>query len=95
LALNATALPTTPNQNLSNATNDDQGDFYPPGTNPSVTNLCKKTDPNNPNNLISVNSSNNLSGAVLINLSNPLPAATSPGIPTNSYGFIRFRAKVK
>jgi hypothetical protein len=24
-----------------------------------------------------------------------LPAATSPGVPTNSYGFIRFRAKVK
>jgi uncharacterized repeat protein (TIGR01451 family) len=95
LALNNTTLPTTPNKNLSNAISDDEGDFYPPNTNPAISNLCKKHDSNNPNNLIPVNSSNNLSGAMLINLSNPLPAATSSGTPTNSYGFIRFRAKVK
>jgi uncharacterized repeat protein (TIGR01451 family) len=95
LALNATALPTDPNKNLSNAISDDEGDYYPPNTNPAISNLCKKHDPNNPNNLIPLNSSNNLSGAMLINLSNPLPAATSLGTPTNSYGFIRFRAKVK
>jgi hypothetical protein len=80
---------------LSNAISDDQGDYYPPNTNPTISSLCKKHDPNNPNNLIPLNSSNNLSGAVLINLSNPLPAATSSGVPSNSYGFIRFRAKVK
>ena len=95
LALNATTLPTIPNTNLSNLIDTDEGSFYAPGTNPPIVDLCKKHDPNNPNSLIPVNSSNNLSGAVLINLSNPLPAATSPGVPTNSYGFIRFRAKVK
>jgi uncharacterized repeat protein (TIGR01451 family) len=95
LALNATALPTTTNKNLSNAIGDDEGDFYPPSTNPAVVNLCKKHDADNPNNLIPLDSSKNLSGAVLINLSNPLPAATSSGVPSNSYGFVRFRAKVK
>ena len=95
LALNATTLPTIPNTNLSNLIDTDEGSFYAPGTNPPIVDLCKKHDPNPPNTLIPINSSNNLSGVVLINLSNPLPAATSPGVPTNSYGFIRFRAKVK
>jgi uncharacterized repeat protein (TIGR01451 family) len=95
LALNGTTLPTTSNKNLSNALGDDEGDFYSPGTNPSVATSCKKTNPNNANSLITVDSTNNLSGAVLINLSTPLPPATGSGTPTNSYGFIRFRAKVK
>jgi uncharacterized repeat protein (TIGR01451 family) len=95
LALNATALPTSTNKNLSNAPGDDQGDFYPPNTNPAISNLCKKHYPSNSNNLILLDSSNNLSGAVLINLSTPIPPATGSGTPTNSYGFIRFRAKVK
>jgi uncharacterized repeat protein (TIGR01451 family) len=95
LVFNGTALPTTPNKNLSNAIGDDEGDFYPPGTNPPVTNLCKKTDPNNPNNLIPVDGSNNLSGALLIQLNTAMPPATAPGTPANSYGLVRFRAKVK
>ena len=95
LAFNGTGLPNTTNKNLSNAIGDDEGDFYPPGTNPSVVNLCKKTDPNNPNSLISVDSSNNLSGAVLIQLNTAMPPAIAPGTPPNSYGFVRFRAKVK
>lgn len=95
LASNGTTLPTTPNKNLSNAVDSDEGSFYAPGTNPPVVNLCKKHDPSNLNNLISVNNSNNLSGAVLINLTDPIPRATSSGTPPNSYGFIRFRAKVK
>jgi uncharacterized repeat protein (TIGR01451 family) len=95
MALNGTTFPTINNKNLSNTIGDDEGDFYPPSTNPAVVNLCKKHDANNPNNLIPLNSSNNLSGAILINLGDPLPAATSSGIPANSYGFIRFRAKVK
>ncbi|BAZ43345.1 hypothetical protein NIES4102_03450 [Chondrocystis sp. NIES-4102] len=95
LGLNDTSLPTATNVNLSNALGDDQGDFYPPNTNPAINNLCKKHDPNNPNNLIPLNSSNNVSGAVLIKLNTPIPAATSPGTPPNSYGFIRFRGKVK
>jgi uncharacterized repeat protein (TIGR01451 family) len=95
LALNATTLPTIPNTNLSNLIDTDQGSFYAPGTNPPVVDLCKKHDPNPPNNLIPVDSSNNLSGAVLIQLNTPLPPATAPGTPPNSYGFVRFRAKVK
>jgi uncharacterized repeat protein (TIGR01451 family) len=100
LALNETTLPTSINTYLSNFINDEpinkpEGNFYPPGTNPSVINLCKKHDPNNPNTLIPVDSSNNLSGAVLINLSTPIPPATGSGTPTDSYGFVRFKAKVK
>ncbi|PSB09164.1 hypothetical protein C7B62_14215 [Pleurocapsa sp. CCALA 161] len=90
--LNGTALSTTTTKNLSNAIGDDEGDFYPLGTNPAVANLCKKHDTTN--NLIPLTSSNNLSGAVLIQL-NSLPNATGSGTPPNSYGFIRFRAKVK
>ncbi|MBW4534604.1 MAG: VWA domain-containing protein [Pleurocapsa minor HA4230-MV1] len=85
---------------IKNPINNHQGNFYPPGTNPPL-NLCKKHDPNDtdnliPHTLIPVNdSSNNLSGVVLIKLNTPLPPATAPGTPANSYGFIRFRAKVK
>jgi uncharacterized repeat protein (TIGR01451 family) len=95
MALHGTTLPTINNKNLSNTIGDDEGDFYPPSTNPAVVNLCKKHDANNPNNLIPLNSSNNLSGAVLINLNTPIPNATGSGTPPNSYGFVRFRAKVK
>ncbi|MGL5793374.1 MAG: hypothetical protein ACRC06_03035, partial [Waterburya sp.] len=94
-ALDAMNLPNDTNEYLSNLIGDDEGDFYAPGTNPPVLDLCKKHDPNPPNTLIPLNSSNNLSGAVLINLSTPLPKALSPGSPANSYGFVRFRAKVE
>jgi uncharacterized repeat protein (TIGR01451 family) len=101
LALDATNLPTTPNIPLSNvigdkvSVNDPLGSFYPPGTNPPVLDLCQKHNPNPPYTLTPLQSSNNLSGAVLIELTNPLPKATGAGTPFNSYGFIRFRAKVK
>ncbi|MGL5944349.1 MAG: hypothetical protein ACRC2S_29055 [Waterburya sp.] len=95
LGLNNISIPTIPNKNLSNAIGDDEGDFYPPGTNPPVVDLCKKHDPDDPNTLIPLNSSNNLSGAVLFNFSNPIPRATGSGTPPDSYGFVRFRAKVK
>ncbi|MGL5831888.1 MAG: GEVED domain-containing protein, partial [Waterburya sp.] len=99
LALDPTNLPNNTNKDLSNLIGDDEGSFYAPGTNPPL-NLCKKHDPNDtdnlvPHNLISVDGSNNLSGTVLIHLINPLPPATASGTPPNSYGFVRFRAKVK
>jgi uncharacterized repeat protein (TIGR01451 family) len=99
LALNETTLPTSINTYLSNFINDEpinkpEGNFYPPGTSPLI-NLCKKHDLNNPNALIPVDSSNNLSGAVLINLSTPIPPATGSGTPSDSYGFVRFKAKIK
>lgn len=93
LALDSNSLQTSPNLELSNALNDDQGEFYSSGTTPPP--FCKKIDPSNPDSLISVNSSNNVSGAVSINFDNPLPQAINPGNPSNSYGFIRFRFAVK
>lgn len=44
--------------------------------------------------LVLVNSVNNSSGAIVVELDTALPFATEAGIPTNSYGLIRFRAKV-
>ena len=71
-----------------------QGAFYPPGTNPPA--LCRQPDPNDPNptpNLINVDRRSNVSGAVWLQLQEPLPS-TSSDTSDNSYGFIRFRARV-
>jgi len=91
LGFDLTVLPASPNLKLSNLLNDDQGDFYAPGTAPP-TDLCKKVTPSNT--LVNVNGTNNDNGAVVVKLPN-LPKATAPGVPSDSYGFIRFRAKVK
>jgi uncharacterized repeat protein (TIGR01451 family) len=91
LGFDSTALPTTPNLKLSNLLNDDQGDFYGAGTTPPA-NLCKKV--NSANTLVNVNGTNNDNGAIVVKIQD-LPKANTPGSPTNSYGFIRFRAKVK
>jgi hypothetical protein len=91
LGLDSAALPTSPNLKLSNLLNDDQGDFYGLGTAPP-TNLCKKVTP--ANTLVNVNGTNNDNGTVVVKIPN-LPKANTPGSPTDSYGFIRFRAKVK
>lgn len=95
LGLNSNGLPTSHNLELSNLLNDElndnQGEFYAPGKTPPA--FCKQHDPNNPPALIPV--SNNPNGAVVVNLNAPLPFATNSGVPTNSYGFIRFRVKVK
>ena len=106
LGLTTNEPPTTnpPAVQLSNVMGDEaettdrkaQGAFYPPNTTPPA--LCDKPDPNDPSdspNLIDVNSSNNVSGAVWVKLKDPLPPATSSSTPSNSYGFIRFRAKVR
>ncbi|MGA7937405.1 MAG: lamin tail domain-containing protein [Kovacikia sp.] len=66
--------------NLTNVPDSDGGQFFNPGATPSVT--C---------------SAANTNGAVVVNVvKSPatLPNATAPGIPSNSYGFIRFRARV-
>jgi uncharacterized repeat protein (TIGR01451 family) len=91
LGFNSTVLPTSPNLKLSNLLNDDQGDFYGTGTTPPED-LCKKVTP--ANSLVNVNGTNNDNGAVVVKIQN-LPKANSPGSPTDSYGFIRFRGKVK
>ncbi|MEY2858175.1 MAG: hypothetical protein RLZZ74_2487, partial [Cyanobacteriota bacterium] len=91
LGFDPTVLPTSPNLKLSNLLNDDQGDFYGAGTAPPA-NLCKKVSSSNT--LVNVNGTNNDNGAVVVELKD-LPRAIQAGTPTDSYGFIRFRAKVK
>jgi hypothetical protein len=67
---------------LSNAGDGDRGQFFPAGVEPNTVYPkinCGGTNTN---------------GAVVVNLGD-LPNATTPGVPANSYGFIRFRAQVK
>ncbi len=81
-------------QDLSNIANDDQGEFYSPNTDPPT--FCQKIDPNSSTNeLVQVNSTNNNSGAVVVELDNPLPSATGSGTPSDSYGYILFRVQVQ
>ncbi|XGV98439.1 MAG: DUF11 domain-containing protein [Leptolyngbya sp. BL-A-14] len=66
--------------NLTNVPDSDEGQFFNAGATPSVS--CSTTNTN---------------GAVVVNVvKSPanLPNATAPGTPSNSYGFIRFRARV-
>ena len=91
LGFSQTNLPISPNKYLSNLLNDDEGDFYGAGTSPPA-NLCKKVD--SENNLVTVDGSNNDNGAIIIRPAASLAPATSSGQPA-SYGFVRFRGKVK
>ncbi len=75
--------PNTPTVYLSNVADADRGHFYP--ANDSATPSYCGT---------------NINGAVVVNITRSpdlpnLPKATGSGTPTNSYGFVRFRAKVK
>jgi uncharacterized repeat protein (TIGR01451 family) len=81
LGLSTTSFPTAPTAYLSNVQDGDRAQFFPPGTTPPVS--C---------------SGINSSGAVVINVvTSPtnLPPATATNTPANSYGFIRFRARVQ
>ena len=74
---------TTPTVYLSNVIDQDRGSFYLANDTTTPT-FC----------------GSNTNGAVVVNITNTttltsLPAATTPGVPTNSYGFVRFRALVK
>ncbi|MEH2183144.1 hypothetical protein [Nostoc sp.] len=73
---------TTPTVYLTNVADSDRGRFYT--ANDSATPSYCGTNTN---------------GAVVVNITVPsfpnLPAATGAGTPANSYGFVRFRAKVK
>jgi uncharacterized repeat protein (TIGR01451 family) len=68
--------------NLTNVPDADVGQYFAPGIDPKATypNINCRGD--------------NTNGAIVVNLGN-LPNATTPGIPTKSYGFIRFRGRVK
>jgi uncharacterized repeat protein (TIGR01451 family) len=71
---------------LTNVADSDRGEYFAPGTTPSVK--CTAANSN---------------GAVVVKVVNSqalapndeLPNATAPGTPTGSYGFIRFRGRVK
>lgn len=97
LALNATTLPTNPTAYLTNVGDGDRGRYYPPDD-PNTPSTCKVLD--NAGNAIASGAAANTNGAVVVDVvkgtgaANQLPPATAAGDPANSYGFIRFRAKV-
>ena len=92
LALSASSLPTAPTNYLSNAADSDRGQFYAPGTSaPAAANPGAGFASPLP-------AASNLSGVVAVTLAPApatLPSATGAGTPTGSYGFLRFRVRVK
>ncbi|NEP02429.1 MAG: hypothetical protein F6K58_28035 [Symploca sp. SIO2E9] len=67
---------------LTNAADGDAGQFFPAGVEPTTR-------------YPEINCGGfNTNGAVVVVLGN-LPQATAPGVPRDSYGFIRFRGRVK
>lgn len=69
-------------QSLTNVSDGDAAQYFPPGSDP--TSVYPKVNCGGAN----------TNGAVVVNLGN-LPNATAAGTPTNSYGFVRFRGRVK
>ena len=67
---------------LTNEADGDIGYYFPPGVEPTTTFPNINCDGTNDN------------GAVVVNLGD-LPNATSAGEPAGSYGFVRFRARVR
>jgi hypothetical protein len=98
LGFSNTALPATPTvylTNIQDTATGDRGRFYPAGD-PNTPAMCKKFDSNG--NVTATGTAANTSGAVVVEIvkgTNTIPAATGAGTPADSYGFIRFRAKVK
>ena len=101
IALLNSSVPGATATNLSNVNDTDEGTFYAPGTAlptiivgdpPETKDLCQKVD--SVGNTVGVNAGNNVNGAVIVELET-LPKVNSPGDPVDSYGFIRFRAKVQ
>ena len=82
-------------KSLTSASDGDIGYYFPPGVDPAGTfpnvkcgnHTTPNNDPNQPNVA-------NEHGAVVVNVGN-LPNANAPGSPANSYGSIRFRARIK
>ncbi|MDJ0617788.1 MAG: hypothetical protein QNJ63_13780 [Calothrix sp. MO_192.B10] len=72
---------------LTNTQDGDNAQYFPPGVEPSTVYPNIDCDGDSNTNVANTN------GAVVVNLGN-LPHATEPGTPADSYGFVRFRAKV-
>lgn len=77
-------------ESLTNTQDGDAAQYFPPGVEPSTVYF----DANNPNKKVVDCGGANTNGAVVVNLGN-LPNATAPGTPNTSYGYIRFRGRVK
>lgn len=95
LGLDSTTLPINPTVYLTNFNDGDRGRYYPPGD-PQTPSICQKF--NAAGVPIASGAAANTSGAVVVNVvrgATQLPSATSAGVPPNSYGFIRFRARVR
>lgn len=96
-ALNANALPDKPTAYLTNVNDSDRGRYYPPSDS-NTPSTCKVLDAQGK--VTASGAAANTNGAVVVDVvkgtgtANQLPPATAPGTPTNSYGFIRFKAKV-
>ena len=69
-------------ESLTNTKDGDAAQYFPPGIEPSTIYPQIQC------------SGANTNGAVVVNLGN-LPNATAPGTPNTSYGYIRFKGKVK
>ncbi|NJN37955.1 MAG: DUF11 domain-containing protein, partial [Acaryochloridaceae cyanobacterium CSU_3_4] len=77
-------------------TNDADGDtaaFYPPGT--TLPAVCGGVLTDNPTGAVVVNLGTGATSNGSTNLGGTVPNATAPGTPATSFGFVRFRAKVK
>ena len=93
-------VPTDPTDYLTNLDDGDRGRFIAPGETPPAS--CLKDDGSG--NLIQMTANDNTNGLIVVDIfvrssatstdRNPIPQATAPGDPSNSYGFIRFRAVV-
>jgi hypothetical protein len=69
-------------ESLTNVSDGDTAEYLSPGIDPTIKYPGIKCDGSNTN------------GVVVVKLGNA-PNATAPGTPINSYGFIRFRGRVK
>ncbi len=75
-------------ESLTNVQDGDVAQYFPPGIEPST--IYPGIDCDGDKNLTLLNTN----GAVVVNLQD-LPNATGSGTPNTSYGFIRFRGRVK
>lgn len=97
LGFSSTSLPTSPTvylTNLQDTATGDRGRFYPAGDLDTPA-TCKKFDTSG--NVTATGVAANTNGAVVVDIvkgTDVIPPATGAGTPSNSYGFIRFRAKL-
>lgn len=95
LGFNASTLPIDPTVYLTNANDSDRGRYYPPND-PSTPAACKRV--NASGSITATGAAANTDGAIVVNVvsgTDQLPSATASGTPRNSYGFVRFKARVK